>query len=168
MCKSETLREHVATHIRGKGWQFRLGSYSCTHCPECDQKENAQRAGDCGKRSALPRNRQPLNPKCEWTEPERWPRWLTELLQAPFRSIEQSLIDRHHVSPADGRPRGAGAGARRASGTRLVVVHSPVHSSSGGPACTLNSPRRAQAEEVKGDGKYLLSKSLTSAIMACA
>jgi hypothetical protein len=27
-----------------------LGSYSCTRCPECDQKENAQRAGDSGKR----------------------------------------------------------------------------------------------------------------------
>ena len=46
----KTPPEHVAKHIRGKGWQFRLGSYSCTRCPECDQKENAERAGDSGKR----------------------------------------------------------------------------------------------------------------------
>ena len=46
----KTPPEHVAKHIRGKGWQFRLGSYSCTRCPECDQKENAARAGDSGKR----------------------------------------------------------------------------------------------------------------------
>ena len=46
----KTPPEHVAKHIRGKGWQFRLGSYSCTRCPECDQKENAQRCGDSGKR----------------------------------------------------------------------------------------------------------------------
>lgn len=46
----KTPPEHVAKHIRGKGWQFRLGSYSTTRCPECDQKENAARAGDSGKR----------------------------------------------------------------------------------------------------------------------
>jgi len=164
----KTPPEHVAKHIRGKGWQFKLGSYSTTRCPECDQKENAARAGDSGKRmvtilgqsvaikrelaalapvvdggkpppratrnfrlvvrsdrpliellralqghgevidmssevvappqpvvqrSALPpRYRHPLNPECEWTGRGRRPRWLTEFLQVPGRSIEQCLI----------------------------------------------------------------------------
>lgn len=164
----KTPPEHVAKHIRGKGWLFTLGNWNKTRCPECDQRENTHRAGDSSKRmvtilgqsvaikrefaaltpvvdskpppratrdfrlvvrsdrplidllralqghgevidmssevvapprpvvqrtSLPPRYRSPLNPECEWTGRGRRPRWLTEFLQVPGRSIEQCLIN---------------------------------------------------------------------------
>jgi hypothetical protein len=92
----KTPPEHVAKHIRGKGWQFRLGSYSCTRCPECDQKENAQRAGDSGKRMvtilgqsvAIKRELAALAPAVEGEKPARPTRNYRLLIQS-----DRPLID---------------------------------------------------------------------------
>ncbi len=46
----KTPPEHVAKHIRSKGWEFDLYNPSMTRCPGCIKKREERRRGDSGRK----------------------------------------------------------------------------------------------------------------------
>jgi hypothetical protein len=67
-----TPPEHVAKAIRQKGWEFTLGSYSKTRCPECQVEEAEARAGDSSKQVVTMLGKEVAVPK-EILEPAATP-----------------------------------------------------------------------------------------------